>query len=259
MGIRSYFTLKEYLSLEISHGLILSKPGDQYIISFPRSGNTWMRTMLGVLINPSAEGNPDFTQTRIPGISLSRIQDIRNQSPPRIIKSHTWYRSDISRTVYLVRDGRDVLISLYHFYITRENKKISFADFYTAYSKGHYGQLWHENVESWMIHGKEIMEDDLMIIRFEDLKSDTISVLRATADFLGIPYGDVELTQAKNWSNIDRMRKIETQRKGPIKNKQASFYRGGKTGEWKSYFDSRIEKEFIKQAGNALKLAGYRL
>ena len=54
-----------------------------------------------------------------------------------------------------------------------------------------------------------------------------------------------------------RMRKIEMQRRGPVDNINASFYRGGKTGEWKDLFTPEIREGFNRNAGKALILAGY--
>jgi len=257
MKINSVFTFREYLSLELGHRLVNSRLADQYLVSYPRSGNTWMRTMVGVLVNPGEKGNPDFTRQNIPGVSISNAQKINTLNSPRIIKSHTWFRKDIRRAVYLVRDGRDVLVSLYHYYITREGKILSFPEFYSDYIKGKYGQLWHENVESWLIKGKELLGDDLLVISFEKLKADTYEVLTQTAEFLGLTAGKPEVDLALEASDISRMRKIEMQRRGPVNNLNASFYRGGKTGEWRELFTPDIREGFKRIAGNALSLASY--
>ena len=257
MKINSVFTFREYLSLALGHRLVNSRLADQYLVSYPRSGNTWMRTMVGVLVNPAEKGNPDFTRQTIPGISISNAKKINSLISPRIIKSHSWYRTDIRRAVYLVRDGRDVLVSLYHYHITRENKTISFPEFYSDYVNGKYGQLWHENVESWLTRGKELLGEDLLVIPFEELKVNTYQILTQTAEFLGLPAGKPEVDLAMEASDISRMRKIEMQRRGPVDNINASFYRGGKTGEWKDLFTPEIREGFYRIAGNALNLAGY--
>ena len=253
----SNFTLKEYFSMEISHLLISPKPGDQYLASFPRSGNTWIRNMLGVLVDPSQEGNPDFTRQQFPGISLSNIYKIRHLDPPRIIKTHTWYRKSVSRAVYLVRDGRDVLVSVYHYNITRKKKDIPFSDFFYEYLAGRYGQSWSNNVASWLIDGKKDMGDELLIIHFDELKRDTSLILKKIARFFDIPFNDGLIDKAVKLASIERMRKIEAQRRGSIVNQNASFYRGGKTGEWIDYFTPEMEKAFYDEEGEMLKFAGY--
>ena len=152
--------------------------------------------MLGVLVNPGAEGNPDFTRQNIPGVSISNSKKINSLGSPRFLKSHTWFRKDIPRAVYLVRDGRDVLISLYHYYITRQKKTVSFSDFFYGYINGKYGQLWYKNVESWLLNGKELLGDNLLVLTFEEMKADTSKTLTRAAEFLGLPAGNAEVEQA---------------------------------------------------------------
>lgn len=255
--VNSVFTLRVYISLAFSHLLIPRKLGDQYLASFPRSGNTWMRTMLGVLIDPSQDGDPDFTNKKIPGVSLSNIIKIHQQKPPRIISTHSWYRKNISRAVYLIRDGRDVLVSLYHYYITRAKKDLSFPVFINEYFAGRYGQRWNKNVASWLVDGKKEMGDNLLILHYEGLKKDTFHTLQKTARFLNISTSEDLINKAIEKADLERMRKIEIQRRGPIGNLNASFYRGGKSGEWIDYFTPQIEKAFYEEEGEVLKLAGY--
>ena len=253
----SIFSIREYLSLEISHRMLPGRLDDQYLVSFPRSGNTWVRTMLGYLINPEANGNPDFTRSRIPGISIRKIKTINAQESPRLIKSHSWYRPSIPRAIYIVRDGRDVLVSLYHYYITREHKDLSFEKFFQGYLNRKFGQLWHENVESWLTRGRDQLKENLLIISFEELKADPQQTLALTARFLDLPADESQITKAIDIANISRMRNIEVQRRGPIINENASFYRGGKTGEWKDYFSPEIETAYLDLAAKALSIAGY--
>jgi len=257
MKIHSFFSLREVLSIELGHRLVTPKQGDRYLVSYPRSGNTWMRTMLGILINPQADGNPDFTRKNIPGITIRNAEKINKMSGPRIIKSHTWFRPEIKKAIYLIRDGRDVIVSLYHYYITREDRRRSFPDFIKAYLGGKYGPVWQHNVISWLTQGRDSLGEDLLVIKFEDLKMDPHHQLKTAAMFLDLPYNEDRLAKAIEVSDINRMRKIELERRGPIQDLNASFYRGGKTGEWRNYFTPDLEAIYLEQVGKAMKLAGY--
>ncbi len=214
--------------------------------------------MLAYLINPAAENDPDLRNRIIPGISIRRSARINSQPSPRIIKSHTWYRLDIPRAVYLVRDGRDVMVSFYHYHISRKGKTMSFPEFFDAYIEGKFGQRWFTNVESWLLVGRERLKENLFVLRFEDLKKDTLQELAKTAHFLGLPTTDEQLSWAVQAAALSNMRKVERQRKGPLQDNNESFYRGGRTGEWQDYLDSRMEEIYIKDARKALSVAGYR-
>ena len=257
MIIRSLFDLRQFLSLEIGHFLVTNRPGDQYLVSFPRSGNTWMRTMLAYLLDPASENNPDIRNKLILGVSIQHAFLINRMKSPRYIKSHTWYRKEIPRAVYIVRDGRDVIVSLYHYYITRRSKSMSFPDFFIAYLQGRFGQRWHLNVKSWLLEGQKKMGDNLLIIHFENMKSDTQRMLRETADFLGIYYSECQIESAVKAASLSRMRKVEEARRGSLGDENESFYRGGESGEWQEYMSPDLESAYIEVAGNALRIAGY--
>lgn len=255
-----YESAKEYLSYEIGHRLIQQDKSDRYIVSYPRSGNTWLRTILTYLIVPDCESLPDAREDLIPGVSIRNSARVNRLAPPRLIKSHSWYQSRIPNAVYLVRDGRDAVISLYHYRITRQGiNNITFPDFFQRYLAGHYGHLWHNNVESWLIQGRESLGDKLLIVKFEDLKSNTPQEMSKIVDFLNLDANESEILKAIESSKLDKMRLIEQSRRGEIANPDQSFYRGGKTGQWKDYFTPAIEAQFYGSAARALTMAGYDL
>ena len=255
----SVHSIKGYLSLDLGHFLVRDRPGDKYIVSYPRSGNTWLRTMLAYLMDPTTISYPKVRDKMLPGVSIRNAFQINRLDSPRFIKSHTWYRKNIKQAVYIVRDGRDVIISYYHYNITRRGKDICFLRFVKDYMAGRYGHYWHENVLSWLKDGRRKMGDNLLVVRFEDMKRDTEDVLSEVASFLEIPATSRQIVNAVEASSIENMRKLEKQRQGPIRNENASFYRGGKTKEWKEYFTQSCYEEFTMLSEEALRIAGYRV
>ena len=197
----------------------------------------------------------------IPGIALRKYFQIKSMPDPRILKSHSWYMNNFPRTVYIVRDGRDVLISLYHYLITRRGlgDQVLFPDFFSGYINGYYGHLWHENVISWLTTGKEKLGDNLYIVRFEDIKRDEVKQFSKIADFVGLPVDSSKIKEAIEMSSLNKMQKLEAARLGSLESRDESFYRGGRTGEWQEYFTPFIEKKFLELSSIALKLAGYDL
>jgi len=251
--------LKQRVSLTAGHWLIQRRSDDRYIFSYPRSGNTWLRTMLAYLLRPDAASNPEIRDALISGVSIRKAFHINTLPSPRFISSHSWYRRGIPTAVYLVRDGRDVLVSYYHYRVTRRGRaeEESFSEFFDRYCQGAYGHLWHENVESWLGEGRSIMGERLMQVRFEDLKQETEVVLGEIAHFLEIPTSPDQLREAIEAASLERMRKVERSRLGELANSDMSFYRGGRSGQWSDYFDTSIEQRFYAVSSNALRLAGY--
>ena len=94
-------------------------PDDTFLVSFPRSGNTWTRFLVCNLINPDDPVNFAQLESRIPEIYDVTDRDLRAFPRPRIIKSHECFDPRYKKIVYIVRDPRDVLISYYEFQLKR--------------------------------------------------------------------------------------------------------------------------------------------
>ena len=58
--------LKIRFSRAVSFQLWQRRDDDQFIASFPRSGSTWLRTMICNVLVPDANSNPDIFNARIP-------------------------------------------------------------------------------------------------------------------------------------------------------------------------------------------------
>jgi len=258
--VSKFSGLRNRTTLEIGHRLVRSRSDDRYIVSYPRSGSTWMRTMLAYLINPDSINHPEVRDAMIPGVTIKKSLYINRLASPRLLMSHTKYLSTIQRAVYIVRDGRDVLISLFHYRITRQGlgEFVDFQSFFNQYFQGFYGDCWHENVVSWLIEGKISLRENLLVVRFEDLKEDTPTLMMNIARFLEIPTNTTKIVEAVNASSLKQMRIIEQKRMGTLSNPNKSFYRGGKTGQWKTYFTPSLEYQFNQVSSEALELADYK-
>lgn len=249
--------LRNKISLPLGHASIGKRDDDQYLASFPRSGSTWLRTMLVDIMDPEANSNPDVFNAMIPGVSLTQIPKLRRLPSPRIIQSHTIYRPVIKRAVYTVRDGRDVLPSFYHYMTTRKGKPMAFEPWFDLYESGVYGKRWDESVLSWMDKGKQVLGDDLMVVHFERMKSQPVDVLLEVTQHLGIACEKSTIEKVAGEATIENARKIEKERE---KNREGntSFYRGGTTGQWEKYFTPELEKRFWDLSADAMALAGYQ-
>jgi hypothetical protein len=255
--------LRVKVSLNIGHALIQNRSDDSFIVAHPRSGSTWLRTILANILRPDNPSNPDVFNTLIPGVSIRAALRVNRLPPPRIVMSHTWYRPGLPTVVYLVRDGRDVLVSFYHYTITRSghSDRIDFPEFFNHYCSGQYGYIWHHHVTSWLTKGREAMGDHCLIIRFEDLREDTVTVVERVVDFLGLSATSKQVEVAVQQASLANLRKIERtrwQKKGlGVPEKATTFYRSGKSGQWKDYFTEDNCELFYEKSAQALRLAGY--
>src|ERR1700719_1787779 len=63
-------------------------PDDIFLVSYPRSGNTWTRFLLGNLIHQGEPVTFSNVESRIPEIYFNRDRVLRHLSRPRVLKSH---------------------------------------------------------------------------------------------------------------------------------------------------------------------------
>jgi hypothetical protein len=244
-------------SLGIAHSLIKTRASDQYIVSYPRSGSTWLRTILAGIMDPIRGFEPEVFNWILPGVSGRRVSRIWKLRDPRIIHSHTTFRRGLPRVVYVVRDGRDVVISFYHYTVTRAGLRVPFSEWFNLYCKRWYGPRWHDNVESWLTDGRKQLGKNLLVVKFEELKASPMAHVQEITDFLGLPANLGAVSDALEMASLEQAREREKREAGPIANPDASFYRGGRSGQWQDYMDEPIYRKFMQISGRAFHLAGY--
>src|SRR5947209_12559172 len=133
-------------------------PDDIFIVSFFKSGNTWVRFLRSNLLNPRASNSLEKIERMSPDIYQFRYDDFCKLQRPRLIKSHEGFDPRYRRVIYVVRDPRDVAISLYHF--LRKRRTIDDSLPVASYA-GHgfiqglgSGITWREHVGSWLANPK---------------------------------------------------------------------------------------------------------
>jgi hypothetical protein len=212
---------------------------DLWIVSYPRSGNTWTRFLIANLI---ANGEPvDWTniEQRVPDIHIGYDPELRAIARPRYLKSHEPYRPEYRRVLLIVRDPRDVAVSYYHYSRKRKETtaKGDIADFVETFLAGRvddYGN-WGENVGSWL--GARQGTPNFWLFRYEDLVADPVTELKKIADSLQLNSGADSIRRAVENSDADEMRRLESAQQGQHKmlrqtRSDIPFVRAAKSGGW---------------------------
>src|SRR5579864_3854305 len=216
-------------------------PDDTFLVSYPKSGNTWTRFLVANLAYP--EKQVDFANVNVltPDPEALSKRQLAQMPRPRIIKSHQYFDPRYQRVIYIVRDPRDVVLSAYYFDIKRQtiDESYSLEDYSTRFVRGEndhpYGS-WGENVASWVyVRGTS---PGFLLVRYELLQSDGARELGRIAEFMGIPHDPERLASALDRSSADRMRQLEK--------KQAHL--------WSSTRQTRADKPFVRAA----RVGGWR-
>jgi hypothetical protein len=241
-------------------------PDDTFLVSYPKSGNTWVRFLLANLIYPNETVGFANINRLLPAPGVSSKRFLRNLPRPRILKSHETFDVRFRKVIYLVRDPRDVAVSEYHFDLKKRyiEPDVTLEQFVERFIKGTtagYGSWW-EHAASWIAarHGNPAF----LLVRYEDLLSDSISETGKIAEFLGIQASPERLEAAVQRSSADRMRKLEKQQADQwtgTKNtrKEIPFVRAAKSGGWKETLPQHCVQEIEIAWAPLLNFLGYPL
>lgn len=213
------------------------RSSDIYIVSYPKSGNTWMRFLFG---NVLFEGNFDFTNMndKIPDIYHKSKSFIDKLTSPRVIKSHEQFNNSLisAKVIYIYRDPRDVVVSYYYWYkkFSPKNAK-SFDSFFEKFIKGKltYG-LWSQHVSAWKKAATKHPES-VYVIKYEDLKDNPFVHFKNILKFCNINVNSETIHKAIDRSSFNSMKKKEEEQEKNSLFKDTDttikFVRSGKS-EW---------------------------
>jgi Sulfotransferase domain len=195
-------------------------PDDVFITSFPRSGNTWTRFLIGNLIHQESPVTFNNVESRIPEIYGNSDQAMRRLPRPRMLKSHESFDARYARVIYVVRDPRDVAVSKYHYNIATGTHPAGYPieDFVPRFIAGEFHSMWGtwaDHVMSWL--SLRTNGTGFLLVKYEDLKLETKTTLERIAAFLkrwSFPALDLspqKIERAIQLSSPERMRSLERQ------------------------------------------------
>jgi hypothetical protein len=260
------YAMKYVLGLDRAGNNYTVFPDDTFLVSYPKSGNTWVRFLLANLIHPNETVGFSNINRLLPAPGVLSKRFLRTLPRPRILKSHEPFDVRFRKVIYLVRDPRDVAVSEYHFdlkkrYIEPDVTLEQFVQRFIAGETSSYGSWW-EHAASWI--GARHGNPSFLLIRYEDLLLDSIAETAKIADFLSIQAGPERLQAAVERSSADRMRKLEKQQADQwtgTKNtrKEIPFVRAAKSGGWKETLPPHSVKQIEAAWAPLLNFLGYPL
>jgi len=215
-------------------------PDDIFLISYPKSGNTWTRFLVANLAYPDTPADFSNINTLTPDPEALSKRELARLPRPRILKSHQYFDPRYKQVIYVVRDPRDVALSQFHFH--RKRKVIGddypierFITRFVAGETSPYGS-WGENVVSWLATRQN--RPGFLLLRYEDMLEDAARELAKVAAFLELPPDAGRIQNAVARSSADQMRKMEQTQAHLWSSTKSTrqdvpFVRSAKAGGWR--------------------------
>jgi hypothetical protein len=234
-------------------------PADVFFAAYPRSGTTWTRFVLFEMLSGMPAGFK-VTNQLMPGVSLLHKKALRLlPEGGRLIATHEYYRKEYRRAIYMVRDGRDVLLSEYAFLKALDffkGDQDEFVEHFLFTCVSAFGP-WHRHIDSWM-DSPIANTENMMLVRFENLRKDPVLGFAKMAEFLGVDVDLEKIKLAVANNSIQQMRAKEDNEPVPASVK-GRFVRDGAVRGWVSRLTPAQVCLIEKHAGNALMRLGYAL
>jgi hypothetical protein len=238
---------------------------DTFIVSFPKSGNTWTRFLIANLLHPDEPANFGNIDRLVPESEELTRKQLARVARPRIMKSHEYFDARFRKVIYIVRDPRDVAVS--QFYFLRKRRRIgddySIEQFVTRFVAGEtcdYGS-WGANVASWLVTRQN--SPSFLLLRYEDMAAQTGAELTRIASFLGVRATPDLVAQAVERSSADQMRKLEgaNATASVTKNtrQDVPFVRSAKAGGWRTSLPKAAVAQLEAAWGRLMVYLGYEL
>lgn len=237
---------------------------DIFLVSYPKSGNTWLRFLIANAIKVHYRIDQDVNFFTLDGIipfarakiNLQPTGPFGRTGLSRIIKSHSAYNPFYFRGILLVRDPRDVMVSYFHY--LKGLKHISEETTMSELIRDDkYGIIsWVKHSKSWYFnHNPE--GQTFKIFRYEDFLKDTKLQLFHLMECLGIIMDNGSLEEAIKLSSKERMKESELKHTSlNLVNEKMSFVRKGVASRGREL--SEPDKKFIEDSSRDIaRLLGY--
>lgn len=211
-----------------------------WLASYPRSGSSFMGRALNAagfdMLSLYNDGMIDETTVnrKVEAVDFPIFD---NDDTTYFCKTHG-IQSDNRASVYLVRDGRDALVSYAHYAIDFQGETLSFEDMLIRLIIGDNYQYpnWSFHVMAYLAREKRTL-----VIRYEDMVENITAQVQRVSQFLGLAIP--ENVQV----DFDKLHADNPK-----------FYRRGIAGNWRNEMSEELQRLFWNNHSKAMQMAGYR-
>lgn len=228
------------------------------VVSYPKAGRTWLRLMMSLSLS-GKEIDEAVEITKLTRFSL-KYPTIIFQHDDFLNPSQSFKTHKFSKTILLIRDPRDVVVSSYFEHTLRSGGyscEKSLSDFLRDDRFGINNIINYYNIAY-----KKLEEP--RIVRYEDLKSDPVQHIRSILKFLGIKnvskqsiLDAVEKTEFKKMQRSAIESTNQRLKPSDVDNPESQKMRRGKIGGYVDYLNDEDTAYAAEAMKDLNKVFGY--
>lgn len=212
LSLSPFYALKRYSLKSICRSAFSLAISDVVVVSFRKSGRTWLRLMLSKVIADQYKMKDLKLDTEymtlfksLPNVMFSQAGTTQTNNKLDFRKI---YRK--KKVVLMIRDPRAVLVSLYHDYNSRKVWKDgkTMSEFIHDPNWGLHQVITFMNL--WA--GELKRRDDILVLKYEDLYLDTMKEMKRFLEYLPLPADDAVIESAIIFGSPKNMRKMEQEK-----------------------------------------------
>lgn len=242
-------------------------PDDIFLVSYPKSGNTWVRFLIANLVHTNEPVTLQNMESYLPSIYILPDRKLRAIPRPRILKSHECFHPRYKNVIYIIRDPRDVAVSYYHYNLKKRllAPDCTIEQYLPLFLNDELDMRcgpWGDHVMSWITMRESRAK--FLLLRYEDMQVNTEAELARVAEFLNIEATPERLKRAVDLSSAGRMRKLEKEQsqdwvftKGM--RQDIPFIRAATSGGWRSSLPESCVQAIEAAWGSTMEYMGYPL
>ena len=216
------------------------RDGDIIVATYPKCGTTWTQRIVDMLIHQSSDPRPIMTD--YPWLDATFFEPIdavlgrlEGQSHRRAVKSHLPFDSlplyDGVKYIHVARDGRDACISMHNHQLGFTESAVQrinavnglppeFRPPPTPQDPREFYLQWIGQAETAgpaprdlpffeyeMTYWRERTRPNLLLVHYNDLKTDLPAEMRRISDFLGIATPQDKLTELAQAAGFEAMKR----------------------------------------------------
>ncbi|KAM8953425.1 amine sulfotransferase-like [Pelodytes ibericus] len=235
------------------------RDSDVFLTTYPKSGTIWTQQILSLICN---EGHRKGTEqisnmARAPWLeyNIDNIEYDKRPSP-RLFSSHMPYylmpkdlRNRRGKVIYVSRNPKDVLVSLYHFYklMVQIHHPNSWEEFFDRFMAGKVlTGSWFDHVRDWYANKEDF---NFLFMTYEEMKKDLRAAVLKISRFVEKELDDdavdtiVEKATFKNMKH-DPLANYTFLERDILDHSKGDFLRKGTVGDWKNMLTVAQNEEF---------------